>query len=120
MSAGPRTAYARGAAFEREVARAFEAAGWIVMRSPRSAGAADLWAVRRVAKGEVAFIQCKKGGACGPEGWNTLWALARVHEAIPIIAARAARQPLKLWKITGAKVKRGRNPWVTWEIGGER
>lgn len=113
MSAGPRTAYARGAAFEREVKKALEAAGFSVLRSPRSAGAFDLLAVRR---GETLFVQCKKHGACPPEEWDRLLALAREKGAVAIIAARAARQPLKLWKIVRFKgMRRGRNPWVTWE-----
>lgn len=118
MSAGPRTAYARGAAFEREVKRALEALGFSVVRSPRSAGVFDLLAVRRDV---TAMIQCKKAGACGPAEWDRLLALAREQGAVAIIAARAARQPLRLWRIVRFKgAKRGRNPWVAWEIGGER
>ena len=113
MSAGPRTAYARGAAFEREVKKALELLGFSVVRSPRSAGAFDLLAVRR---GETLMIQCKKHGACAPEEWDRLLSLARAQGAVAIIAARAARQPLKLWKIVRFKgEKRGRNPWVAWE-----
>ena len=121
MSARPRTAYARGAAFEREVKAVLEAVGCTVQRSAGSAGVYDLVAIKSVKRGEVLLIQCKKGGACPPAEWNRLWDLATAHGAVPIIAERPARGALRLWWLRSPKgPTRGRNPWIAWEIGGAR
>jgi Holliday junction resolvase len=115
--ANPRTAYARGAAFEREVKAALEAAGYTVQRSPKSGGVYDLLAVRDVARGEVLFIQCKKAGDLRPEGWNALYTLATTHGALPILVAREARKPMRFYRLVGHKMTlTRRQPWVMWEV----
>lgn len=120
MSANPRTAYARGAAFEREVKRVFEVHGFVVTRSPKSGGVYDLHATGRYQGREVVLlIQCKKWGFCPPYEWNALYLTATENGAVPLIAARKPREKLFLWRLVGFKVPGTfRQPWERWELVG--
>jgi Holliday junction resolvase len=67
-------AYARGRAFEWRVKRDLQGKGYWVLRSPCSAGVADLVAIK---KGEILLVQCKTGGDMSVKEKDQLITLAK-------------------------------------------
>lgn len=114
-----RTNKARGTAFERKVAAALEADGYLVIRAAGSHGAADLVAVKT---GQVLFVQVKLGGAgaCSPAEWNEFFRLASSVGALPILAYRPGRQGVAYWLVTGPKDRPTKTPpavaWTSDEL----
>jgi Holliday junction resolvase len=111
------SSYARGAAYERYVCRLMEAAGWSCARHPLSRGAADVDAQRG---GVRAMVQVKGGAdgrTVGPAGWNRLYDLAEVVEAVPLLANKSGGR-WAFWRLTGRKDGRGgRQPMEPYDIG---
>lgn len=96
--------YRLGRQFEYRVRDDLKRAGFLALRSPRSAGPFDLIAVRQ---GCVLLVQCKIGGYIPPSEWNELYRLAASVGAIPILAARGGFRDLGYWKITSEKATNG-------------
>jgi Holliday junction resolvase len=92
----------RGRTFERTVARALTADGYLVIRAAGSRGAGDLVAVK---PGQILLVQCKLGGAgdLGPAEWNAFRAVAESAGALPILAYRPGLRGLAYWRLTGVK-----------------
>lgn len=65
--------YRRGRRFEYRVRDHYQSEGYFVLRSPRSAGLADLVAIK---KGKVIMIQCKISGYLRPKDKRELYELA--------------------------------------------
>lgn len=103
--------YIKGANFEREVMKLFDAAGYDVTRSAGSHGKWDLIALRPDGN---CLIQCKLHGKIANEDWNILYHSAERNKALPIIATKE-RGPLELFLITGEKGGRGRMQEKPWE-----
>lgn len=94
--------YANGAAFERKIKKAFEDAGYFVIRSAGSKGKVDLCAIRTDSFAmipDVCLIQCKRGSISIDE-WNELVDLAETICATAVLAA-----PKSLMEITGQRSK---------------
>lgn len=101
---------AKGAAFERTVKHALTDAGWMVVKSSDSKGAADLVAVRQEAGvARVLFVEAKGGNGqyLSPGQWNTLWESAARYGAIPVLAdkVKGVGAP-RFWVLTGPKTGR--------------
>lgn len=95
------THYRLGRQFEYAVRDHLKACGYFVLRSPQSRSPVDLVAVRA---GSLLFVQCKRSGALGVEGWNELYDLATGVHARPVLAERpAGRGSLCYWLLTGRK-----------------
>lgn len=58
--------------------------GYFVLRSPQSRSPVDVVGFR---KGEVIFVQCKRGGALGVADWNEFYDLSISVGAVPILAS---------------------------------
>lgn len=110
----PRTAYARGRAFELRVRKHLEALGWLVVRTPLSRGPFDLIAVNR---GEVLLIQCKGGGGnIPPHDWNRLVDVGERAGAVCLLATRRKRR-LAFFRLVDWKISLGRQPMIPVIIG---
>lgn len=114
------TNYARGAAFERKVARDLECHGYVWVRSAGSHSPADILALR---VGETLAVQCKLNGRLDPEEWNELWEFAIAAGAKPVAAMPhkvKGRTDIIYYRLAGRKDGRGRQPWEPWtpQIGG--
>jgi hypothetical protein len=102
------SAYSRGNAYEVRAMEAFIIDGYHVWQARGSKGAADLIAVK---PGQIVLVQVK--GAAKPighDGWNGLLALARLVDAVPVVAdwpdwRRADAGPMRLRRITAAHRK---------------
>lgn len=109
------TQYARGSDFERTVAAALTADGYLVVRAAGSHGNADLVALK---PGQILLVQCKLAGppAVGPADWNGLWDDAVNVGAIPLIAWRPKRGVIGYQEMYGPKsgVRGVRPPCRTW------
>jgi len=91
--------YRRGRTFEYRVRNILRAAGYYVMRSPRSGSPIDLVAI---CSGTVLMVQCKLGGLNRPE-WNEVFDLATSAGAIPIYATRPVPRKCALFRLLGRK-----------------
>lgn len=100
-SKAPRqTKYRLGRAFEYQVRDKFRAAGYFVLRSPRSGSPVDLVAVKT---GLVVFVQCKRSGVIVSTEWNILFDLALSVGAVPVLAERPTGYGIRLWQMIGRK-----------------
>jgi Holliday junction resolvase len=97
----------RGAAAEREARDVLREAGYFVVKVAASKGPADLVAIRP--GGVVLFVQVKCGaGRLRPPEWNELLSAARRYGAVPVLAERETRKPLRWYKLAGPKAEGGR------------
>lgn len=84
-----KSAYVTGRNFEYRTRDYLKDREFFVIRSPVSKSPVDLVAVR---KGEVLFVQCKKGGYLPKHEWNPLLELAESVGAKPILATIAKKR----------------------------
>jgi hypothetical protein len=109
------TMYRYGRQFEYRVRDVLRAAGYYVLRSPRSGSPTDLVAVKR---GQVLFVQCKRGGDLPRRGWNALRDLADSVDAVPLLA----RMPdgfrgIEFRRLVGPKGgTKSPQPYVVWTL----
>lgn len=83
------TQYQRGADFERRVQKDMASKGYLALRTPGSKTPCD---VHCFSKGrDFVFIQCKTGGALGPDEWNKFMDYCEEWGATPIMAEKAKR-----------------------------
>ena len=75
--------YQRGTALENRVRKRLETAGYFVVRSAGSKTPVDLCAIKR---GQVLFVQCKRGGNLPAAEWNALYDAARDSGALAVLA----------------------------------
>jgi Holliday junction resolvase len=111
------SAAALGAAAEREARHRLEALGYFVVRGAGSKGNADLVAIAPGGR-PVLLVQVKRGeGRLRPPEWNELYRLAREYGAVPILAERVPRLPMRWFRLEGLKVVggRGRQPLSTYD-----
>lgn len=107
-----RTNGARGASFERKVAAALTADGYLVVRAAGSHGPADLIAIKF---GQVLFVQAKLNGRMDPHEWNPFYTIATSVGALPILAYRPGRQGIAYLLLTGPKATLSKTaPAVAW------
>jgi Holliday junction resolvase len=106
------TFYRLGQHVEYTVRDLMKSAGYFVMRSPGSRSPVDLVAIRR---GEVVFVQCKRGGCLPVREWNELFSLAVSVGAVPVLASRPTGRGIVYMRLTGSKDgSRHRQPFVPW------
>ena len=101
--------YGAGVRFERAVKDDLEANGYVVTRAASSKGKLDLIGVKGpVGRGELLFVQCKRGGLIGPAEWDRVVELAGWVNATALLAmaGRTVAEPV-YWQLLGPK-KRGR------------
>ena len=116
------TGYQLGTALERRVVELFTKAGWFAVRSPRSAGPADVLAIRRMKNGTRAvMVNCKRDiRQCRPEDWNATFRAAREYGAVPLVAGRnPGRRGVVFMRILAEKRPgaTGRpQPWEPYDI----
>ena len=106
------TNYERGARFERDVLKDFEAHGWTAIRAAGSHTPADVYAFREGSPN--VFVQCKTDGRLAPLEWNLVWRYCEKVGAIPVLARRD--RGIRYSVLTGMKVKRGAQPMDDWSI----
>lgn len=100
------TMYRFGRAFEYRVRDALRELGYFVLRSPQSKSPLDLVAIRR---GAVIFVQCKRNGDLGVDGWNDLFNLAASVGAVPLLAETGTtRGHILYWRLLERKDGRKR------------
>lgn len=109
MAGGNGRRRARGANFERKIKADLERMGYLVVRSARSLGAADLIAI---APGVVLLVQCKKQGYLAPDEWNELFRLAESVDAVAVVASASG-----YWELQDYKNGQGPQPWSQIEPG---
>lgn len=80
--------YRLGRDFEYAVMKDMQRHGYIAIRSPASKSPADIYCI---AKGSLAFIQCKRGGVIGVGEWNEFYDYAESVGALPIMAEKVPR-----------------------------
>jgi Holliday junction resolvase len=97
-----RTAYRRGRAFEHRVLADLEAAGFLVVRSAGSKGAADLVAVKA---GLVLLVQARKDGCLPPKEWNRLLEQAGLAGAVAVLVEQPAVRgaEVRWWRLLSPK-----------------
>lgn len=94
----------QGANLERRLRDTLVAAGWWVLRSPASKGAADLLALR---DGEILLVQAKRSGALPPREWNNLMDLAEKTGGRPVLAENPYPGAYFWWELLSRKEGRG-------------
>lgn len=95
------TLYRYGRQFEYRVRDQLREFGFFCLRSPRSLSPLDLVAIK---PGAVLFVQCKRNGELGVNGWNALLDLSRSVGAIPLLAEVApARGHILYWRLLEKK-----------------
>lgn len=108
--------YRLGRAFEYRTRDHLKERGYFVLRSPMSRSPVDLVAIRR---GEVLFVQCKRGGYVGVEEWNALFDLAASTGAVPLVASTLTRG-VNFQRMTGRKggrrVSQPMEPFIPGEV----
>lgn len=104
-SHAPKTSfYKLGRAFEYRARNVLKAAGYFVLRSPRSAGPADLVAIRR---GAILFVQCKRNS------WPTLREAGAFYDisvavgAYPVLARMMGTRGTSFFVISERPVRKG-------------
>ena len=90
------TMYRLGRGFEYRVRDYLRKNGYYVLRSPQSAGPADLVALR---PSEVLMIQCKRNGWPGLPEALKFWELAESCGAVPCLANMPGPRGVALWRI---------------------
>lgn len=100
--------YARGRRLEWEVRDDLALNGYEVLRTAGSKGAVDLIAIK---PGEILLVQVKGNGVLAPAGWNALYDLAQMAEAVPVLAERLPRKPIRYLRLAARKNKPGRQPF---------
>lgn len=115
----PKTSmYALGRSFEYKIKKRLEEIGFFVIRSPQSKSPTDLVAIK---KGELLFVQCKRGGEMAVKEWNELFDLAESVGAIPILAKTTPPRGYVIKKIIARKDgSKNRQPYCDFEISGMR
>lgn len=103
----------QGANLERKLRDILTAAGYWVMRSPASKGAADLVALR---DGEILLVQAKRSGALPPTEWNNLLQLAHRTGGTPILASNPYPGCLIWEQLLTPKTGRGTGEKTLFEI----
>jgi Holliday junction resolvase len=96
--------YQRGTALENRVRKRLEANGYFVIRSAGSKTPVDLVAIKR---GQILFIQCKRGGNLPAPEWNALYDAATDSGALAVLAEQLVRGQ-RYWLLTGMKRARQR------------
>lgn len=109
MSTGrlPVNHYRRGAALEYAVRDHLADAGYEVVRSAGSHGAADVIGFK---PGETVFVQCKRDGRCGPAERVELLRLAGLVGGVAVVASRPHRRPIRYRELVGPAA-RDHRPW---------
>lgn len=111
--------YAKGANFERALARALRSRGIWVIRSAGSKGPADLIAW---CGGRKALIQCKVGGGASPLEVQALRAAARALGSTAWVVSRTPRGS-EAWHLVYPEVIQGlvstRDQVIAWLEGEE-
>lgn len=107
------TNYANGRAFEYRVMELLRDAGYTVVRSAGSKGAADLVAIK---PGQVLFVQCKTSGQIGPSEWYLFYKSACEAGAVAVVAHRPKRGAVSLMRVLGFKKPRERRPWEEFQL----
>lgn len=93
--------YRKGRAFERETRIFLQKYGYLVMPSPRSAGPADLLAVKM---GKILLVQCKLYGQLRKEERLALNKLSEKTGGIPILATKDRRdKEILFWLVLNKK-----------------
>lgn len=87
--------------------------GYTVMRAAGSKGAVDLFAVK---PGQALFVQVKRSGTLPPAQWNRLFDLAQMIDAVPVLAEKLPRQPIRYYRLVGRKDRPGRQPYTSFEL----
>lgn len=83
------TGYAKGAKFEREVKKALESKGYVVIRSAGSRGPADLIGMQKIAGRTTALaVACRSDGRISNREWEKLEELGEKSGATPLLAKR--------------------------------
>lgn len=93
--------------------------GYHVVRAAGSRGPVDLaatWKKRilgahhpiQFGVEELLFVQVKRGGALAPAEWNDLYDLAEETGAVPVLAEKLLRQPVRFFRLTDRKDGGGR------------
>lgn len=103
----------QGRRLEHEVRHDLESLGFTVLRMAGSKGACDLIAIR---PRSWLFVQVKRSGVLGPVGWNALYDLAQMAGAIPVLAERLPRKPIRYQLLLARKEKPGRQPFEELDI----
>lgn len=102
--------YRIGQRFEYRVRDYLTDLGWLVIRSPRSAGPFDLIAVG--CGGTILLVQCKVDGVLPPIEWNALHEVAWNFQVLPIVVFRERRK-LQWRQLLGPKDGLHKpQPWV--------
>jgi len=110
------TAYRQGRDREYTVRDDLTANGYgTVLRTAGSRGPVDLIAIK---PGQLLLVQVKRSGILPPAAWNALVDLAAMcgPAAVPVMAERPLRMPLRYWRLVARKDRPGPQPMAPFPL----